>query len=318
MKITNNTGIPLGLAVWVMHDDYDYINEPNYISVTSLMKPVRQIILPKRIPVEQQEADISDFVASALGKSIHASIEKAWIEGYKVNLKKLGYPQSVIDCVQINPEKVTEGAIPVFLEQRAKKEIDGYTIGGKFDLVIEGILHDNKSTSVYSWIYNDKDDEYALQGSLYRWLNQDKITEDFIRINFVFTDWAKAEAKRNPNYPQSRLLSRDIKLWSVEKTEEWVRNKLASLTKYMSVAEKDLPECTDKELWLSETIYKYYKDPSKTDGRSTKNFTDAAEARSFLASQGGIGILKTFAGKPRRCEYCPAYSICTQKDKYDV
>ena len=31
MKITNNSNISLSLAVWLLHDEYDYVNETNYI-----------------------------------------------------------------------------------------------------------------------------------------------------------------------------------------------------------------------------------------------------------------------------------------------
>ena len=92
MIITNTSGIPLSLAVWCVHDEYDYINEPNYISVTKLMKPVRQLILPGRVPMEERIADAADYISSALGHSLHDSIEKAWVKGHRHNLKKLGYP----------------------------------------------------------------------------------------------------------------------------------------------------------------------------------------------------------------------------------
>ena len=39
IEYTNDHNIPLAMAVWLMHDDYDYIHDPKYISVTTLMKP---------------------------------------------------------------------------------------------------------------------------------------------------------------------------------------------------------------------------------------------------------------------------------------
>ena len=55
-RFTNNADIDLSVAVWLAHDDYDYVTKPNYISVTTLIKPIRQIILRGRVaalPVEQ-------------------------------------------------------------------------------------------------------------------------------------------------------------------------------------------------------------------------------------------------------------------------
>ena len=319
--VTNNSNIPIGLAVWVLHDDYDYVDEPNYVSVTQLMRPIKHIVLPKRVPKELQLSDVEDYIASAIGKSLHDSIEKAWLKSYAKSLALMGYPKSMIDRVLINPtpEQLAsvQNPIPVYLEQRSKRVIDGYTIGGKFDMVAEGIVHDNKSTTAYTWLYGTKDDDYAMQGSLYRWLNPDKITEDFIRINFIFTDWKKAEAKQNPNYPQKRLLHKDIPLWSIEKTEQWVRSKLAQLQRYIDAEEKDIPDCTDEELWRSAPQYKYFSDPAKTSGRSTKNFADSVEARKYMANEkGGKGIIITVPGEVKRCEYCNAAPICKQRERY--
>lgn len=320
MKITNETGINLALAVWLLHDEYDYINTPNYISATRLMKPLRQLVLPSRIKPEEKTSDVSDYISRALGHSLHDSIEKAWKVGYKRSLKLLGYPDAMIDRVAINPDPLQMEAnpelIPIYLEQRAIRSLGGYNIGGKFDMVAEGIVHDNKSTSAYTWLYGGRDEEHQLQGSIYRWLNPDKITADFIRICYIFTDWQKAAAKSNPNYPQSRVATKDIPLLSVEETEKWILSKIALFEQYKEVPENKLPECTDEELWRSDPQYKYYSDPTKTSGRSTKNFESLADARMFQAEKGGKGVVITIQGEPKRCGYCEAFDNCTQKDKY--
>ena len=337
MNITNRNDIPLGLAVWLVHDEYDYIKEPNYISVTSLMKPLRHIILPPRVPKELQQSDVEDFVARAMGHSLHDSIEKAWKKGHKRSLKLMGYPDSAIDRILINPTPeqlaAVENPIPVYLEQRAfrKITINGvtYTIGGKFDMAADYILHDNKSTTSYTWLYGTRDDEHKLQGSLYRWLDKDgytdsactqpiianRIKEDFIRINYIFTDWQKMSAKQNPKYPQSRILYKDIPLMSDEEIETWVKWKIGLVERYKNTPENQLPECTDEELWRSSPVYKYYVDPTKTDGKSTKNFENPVEARQHL-SEKGKGIVITVPGEVKRCGYCSAFPVCTQKDRY--
>jgi hypothetical protein len=319
--ITNRTDIPLALAVWLLHDEYDFINAPNYISATTLMKPIRQIVLPGRIPLDEQSMDVSELIASALGKSLHDSIEKSWVKGYRRSLKLLGYPDNVINRVLVNPEpaQIKPDSIQIWIEHRAIRKFNGFTIGGKFDLCTEGILQDNKSTSVYAWIKGSKDDDYRLQGSLYKWLNPDKVTEDFIRINFIFTDWQKAKAKWDPTYPQSRLQHRDVTLWSPQETETWIRRKLDLIKKYRDVPEEQIPECTDEELWRSDPQFKFYSDPAKANipgARATRNFDTMAEARQFQTEKGGKGAIKTVLGEVQRCNYCNAFSICKQKDKY--
>lgn len=321
MQITNNSNIPLTLAVWAVDDTYDYVNNPDYISVTTLLKPLKQIILGRRIDNNSIAHDVEDYVASALGSTIHAGIENAWCQRYKENLKTLGYPDSVIERVLINPEPEqlasVKHPIPIYIEQRYKKEFNGFTIGGKTDMVAEGMLQDNKSTSVYSYIFGSKDEDYIKQGSLYRWLRPDIITEDYIRINFIFTDWSKAEAKRNRDYPQHRLISRDLPLWSIKQTEQYIEHKLDLIKKFMSAPEDRIPDCTDEELWRSPPKYKYYSNPLKTDGRSTKNFDSAEEANKFLIQEkNGKGVVIMQPGEVKRCQYCYAATICNQRKRY--
>lgn len=335
MLISNSSGIALPLAVWLLHDEYDYVNEPNYISVTTLMKPIRHIILPPRIPQEQLEMDVADFVARTLGHSIHDSIEKAWKTGYPRSMQLLGYPQAVIDRVLINPTDEERAAIkhtiPVYIEQRTTRPVtvngETFTIGGKFDMSADGIIQDNKSTSVNTWMFGGRERDYQEQMSLYRWLDDyrvkelghlPRISEDFGRINFVFTDWAKNQAKSNPRYPQKRVEEKEIWLMSVEETDDWVRAKLAQIQANRKKPEHLLPECTDEELWRSAPRYKYYSDPAKAidpTARSTKNFDEPAEAHRFAAEK-GKGVVVTVPGEVKRCDYCNAFAGCTQKDRY--
>lgn len=325
MRVTNQADISLPLAVWLLHDEYDYIDKPNYISATSLMKPLRQIILPARVPPEKRTSDVQDYIARALGHSIHDSIQRAWETGKDRPLKLLGYSQEIIDRIVVNPTpeqlQASNEMIPMYFEQRAFRDIEvngtTYTIGGKFDLVADGIVNDFKSTSVFSWVKGTKDDDYALQGSIYRWLNPDKITEDYIRINFIFTDWSKAML-RTPNYPQKRVEYKDIPLLSLADTEAWIRKKVALVQANMGKPESEIPECTDTELWRSEPQFKYFTDPAKAKdptARATRNFPDLVEARKFQAEKGGKGAIVMKPGEPKACGYCQAFEACSQKDR---
>lgn len=316
MQITNQYGFPLAISVWAINDNYDYVNDPKYFSVTNLLKPVRQIVLQRRIDPETLTTDVDDFLARAIGSSIHDSIEKAWVNNYKDCLKRLGVQESVIKRFKINPEKdsLKEGDIPVYLEQRTVKDCDGYKIGGKFDFVADGLLHDNKSTTTMKWTKNSSDKDYMLQGSLYRWLNPDIIKEDFIRINFVFTDWKKLDALKDPKYPQQRAAYKDIPLMSLADTQSWLSNKLKQIEQHLNTPEEQLPECSDEELWRTPTKYKYFANPSAS--RATKNFDSQTDAYKYMMiEKQGKGCIRVVPGEPRRCNYCSAASICSQRAK---
>lgn len=319
MQITNTEDVTLALAVWLVNDDYDYDPATKTFSATTLMKPLKHLILGNRIPPEQRSSDVTDYVARQLGHAIHFGIERAWRENYQANLKRLGYPDEVIERIRINPDprKLTDSCIPVYIEQRSHRKLGGYTISGKPDLVIEGILHDNKSTSAFAWMYGTRDEEYQLQGSIYRWLDPERITEDFIRVCFVFTDWKRSDARSNPKYPPHRVMHKDIPLLSLEQTEHYLRNRLQLILQYWHAAEADMPPCSDEELWLSEPQHRYYLDPAKTSGRSTRNFTNLSEAQQYMASRGNRGVIITVPPTAKRCGYCPAFDICEQKNSYE-
>ena len=334
MRITNNSGISLPLAVWLVHDEYDYIEGvENYISVTTLMKPLKQIILPTRIPAEAQTSDVADYVARKLGNAIHDSMERAWTVGAHRAMRLLGYPKDAIERIVVNPTseqlKNIQDPIVIWLENRGFREIvvDGvlHTVGGKFDMVSDGFLNDNKSTSAYGWVYGTREKEHQLQMSLYNWIDkkrtdgeEPRITEDICNVNYVFTDWQKMQARTNPAYPQNRVEQKTLPLLSLDETEAWVRSKLALVHKNWSSPENQMPQCSDEELWRSDPKFKFYADPSKANvpgARSTKNFDTLQEANQFMASQ-GKGVVKTTLGEVKACGYCAAYDICEQRRQY--
>lgn len=319
MKYTNIHGLSLPIAVWLLYDDYDYVDDPKYISATSLMVPTKQFILGRRVPSDMKEADLSDLLARSMGNSIHAGIEKAWTSKGAKLMELLGYPKSICDKIAINPDpeylKLNPDTLPVYIEQRTFKEFNGYLIGGKFDTVIDGRLFDNKSTSVWGYLLGSRDEQHAQQGGIYRWLNPDKIIDDYIYIQYIFTDWQKAMTKQRADYPKVRALEHPVEMLTLQQTEEFIKYKIDLLEKYKLAKEEDLPECTDEELWRSEPQYKYYSDPTKTSGRSTRNFDNLAEANKFL-SEKGKGIVITKPGEVKRCSYCAAAPICQQRLRY--
>lgn len=326
MDITNYAGVSLPLAVWLAADGYDFApGQSRSISATGIMKPVRQILLRERLTEETAiKPDVSDFIASRLGHTIHDGIEKAWTNDYRSSMRKLGYPEKLVQRTVVNPTELKEGMLPVYIEQRHSREIRGYKLSGKFDMILEGEVNDFKSTSAYAAIHGSKDEDYKIQGSIYRWINPEKATADFMTIHFIFTDWQKALARSSAasggTYPQSRLQSKRFELMSLDETEAWLNNKIDALEAAADLDEPDLPYCTDEELWRSDAVWKYFSDATKANikgSRSSKNFDNPIDARAHQASKGGKGAILHVPGQVKACAYCPAFPICTQKDLYD-
>jgi hypothetical protein len=314
MKITNNTNVSLPLAVWAVADDYDYDPDPLVISTTGIIKPMRSIILDIRAP-SQKEVDVTDLIASSMGSALHNDIEYAWKNHYREAMLKLGYPEHIIDKIVINPEEIPfpKNTIAIYMERRSKKKLGKFTISGKFDLVMEAKLHDYKSTSVWGWIYGGNEEDYILQGSIYRWLNQDIITQDTLDIQYIFTDWSAVKARQDRSYPQQRVATKTYKLMPITETEHWLTERLQLIEGHLNAPLADLPLCTAKELWQKDPVYKYYKNPaSKT--RATKNFDNMADAITRQASDKNVGEIVTVLGEVKRCIYCSAINSCTQAE----
>lgn len=313
-RITNNAGLDLMVAVWLATDEYQYDDRPNYISVTTLIRPIRQTVLARRVPLQEQSIDIADRIASSIGHVLHRGIEHSWKEHYRSALGKLGFPQQVINAVRVNPVEIEPDTIPVFTEFRAEKEIGGFVVSGQVDMVVDGRLRDAKSTKVWAYTSQKSVESWKLQGSIYRWLNPEKVQHDELLIQYLLLDWNRGESKRVPNYPPHAVPVRSIALMGLRETEQWIRNRLSLLQQYMDAPEEDIPECNEEELWRSEPVYKYY---AKVDaaGRSTKNFDNPLDARKHMSEKGGKGRVDIVPGEVKACGFCPAFSVCKQKDR---
>ena len=314
-KYANTSSVPLSLAVFLASDFYDHDQDENTISATALIKPLRQIVLSARVPEDMTPVDLVNMVPSRMGTAIHDAIERSWKLNYRMALRLLGYPNRVIEKIRINPkpEELTDGVIPIYMEQRAKKTVGKFTVTGKYDFIGDGRVEDFKSTSTYTAMNNTNDEKYIWQGSIYRWLNPKIITKDEMAIQFIFTDWSKAKAMQDPKYPQQRIQQRLLPLKSLQETDAFVNRKLNQIEQYWDAKEEDLPLCTDADLWRSEPVFKYYKNPEKR-ARSTKNFDNRHDAQLRYIEDGSVGIVVEQPGQVTACKYCPAFAVCSQKD----
>jgi hypothetical protein len=320
LRYHNASEVPLALAVFLASDYYDYNDDPNVISTTTLLKPTRQIILAKRLPKVNNLEDLIGKMSNRIGAAVHDGIERAWLHNYHIAMDSLGYPASVIARIRINPtdeELLSDPKIiPIYLEQRMEKKLGKWLITGKFDFIGEGRVQDFKTTKIWSYMNQVNADKQILQGSIYRWLDPKKIKRDQMDIHHIFTDWKPAEAKINPKYPQKPFQKQTFNLMNIQETEKYILNKLGELDNLTNADESDLPECDDDALWRSDPQFKWYKNGIANSKRATKNFETMHDAIKHRATEGnGMGEIKEVPGTVKACGYCPAYSICTQKDR---
>ena len=276
MRFTNKFNLPRHICDWLAFDEYDY--NPDTISATTLIGPARAWAL-KRINADKLTMDYSDLLAIRYGTAIHDSLEKVGVYG--------------------------EGD---FREKRFYAEKMGFTISGKPDALIDGVIRDNKSTSVWKIVHGEFDD-YVKQLSIYRWLLHRNGIEaaSFAFIDLFFTDWKKSDAAKGGGYPPLRYQEQRIELWTIEQTEKYLEERLSEF----AFALGSLPECTPEELWQDSAKYAIYR---KAGQARAFRLLDTAEEAQKLADEIG-GVVEYRPAKAKRCGYCTAAPFCEQYAK---
>lgn len=322
---TNNSDIPLPFAVWLAADHgYDLRFDPTVVSATEILRPIRSIILSRQLAAEEEALeestgvptrDIAEKAASSLGTAVHTAVELAWTQHYKLALQNLDFPQSMIDKIRINPglghtEDHPE-TVNMYFERRASKQLEGFTISGKFDLVMMGQIHDIKTTKAYTYIKGSNDRKYVQQGSIYRWLNPDIVTSDRMFVDYYFTDWNPVNAVKQAkdNYPPNRMLAKAFTLMPVEETEEFIRGRLQEIKRLTGKSQDVLPLCTPEELWQNPAKWEYW---SKDTNKQCSKLLDSREEAQAYLNEKGIGFIQERQFEPTFCLYCDAKSICNQ------
>jgi hypothetical protein len=312
-RYSNVSDVPLAIGVFLATDTYDHDDRPNVISATTLMKPLRQIILPKRIPKGMALPKLADMMRTAVGRAVHDAIERAWRYNHVQAMLDMGYPQHIIDRVKINPteSELDSNTIPVYIEQRAERKVGKWIVTGKYDIVCDGRVQDYKTATTWSYMNQVNKVKQSQQGSIYKWLNEDIVYDDEIDIHHIFLDWSVAKTN-DQNYPQRMFIDQTISLMSVAETDLFVKRKLALINKYWDAKEKDIPECSDDELWRTDPVFKYFGDAKNI--KSSKVFDDRNDAYTYLANK-NKGEIREVPGKVTACKYCDAFQACTQKDR---
>jgi hypothetical protein len=349
--ITNKHDIGLSIALMLAVDDYDYDPRPNSISATSLLKPLRVLALQAIHKNNPTEIDVTQLVASRTGTAVHDKLEATWLNPDKVKrgLTRLGFKDPKV-LVNPTPDQIAHSPnhSVVWVEQRAEKALiingDEFILTGKFDIVLNGKLEDLKNTGSFKVIKTIKEEErfihlkrklattndigkalaliqeecptifeYAFQGSVYRMLNPDKITEDFMSIQFIMKDWYKGKVGED-YYPDINPYQFDIDLFSKEEVMAYIIDTLTELKEIIDT--KELPLCSNKELWIADPVFKVYKDSKSKRALPKGTFETHQEAIDFNSKRKVPGVIKCITSPPRRCGYCNVKEVCDQYKKF--
>ena len=270
-KITNMHNLPAAIVAAVQNDPYD--GGRGDISCTKLIDSPRVRVLSAKHHAEIK-VDVSERVWSLLGQAVHTILERAGLR--------------------------QEGVIT---EERMYGDAGGWRVSGQVDTLhlASQKLSDYKVTTVWK---KSGSDSWTRQLNVLRWLaHKNGHTINTLEVIGIFRDFRKSEALRDPSYPQSAIQTISVPLWTLEETEDYVRERVA----IHQAASKGIDiQCTDEERWMSPSKFALMKDGAKRAVRVADREEDLGEAGE------GYSIVER-KGEAKRCAmYCDVSAWCTQ------
>lgn len=203
------------------------------ISATSLLKPVKEVVLTDR-HYNELERDAVELYDALIGSAIHESF-------------------------RIMPFQDGE-----MREVRVGTIIKDVLVTGQFDYIKNNKIGDYKTMKIGSYLFGDKEFEYTAQLSVNRFLfaadnRYGKILDETGEIVMLFVDWRDREFTMKkygfsdaPGYPH-RGKTLELKLWDFKKTENFLLRKITDFKIASIQRDEELPECTDEERWMRAT-----------------------------------------------------------------
>lgn len=276
MKILNPNHLPQSLVNACSVKEH---NEPGCISVTTLLKGCKQIVLEHR-----HWNDLVDTVDlrvwQIFGTAVHKLLE---------------------EC---NPN--------AFTEEKFECKVGDKTVTGQVDLydMEEACVTDYKTASVWKITYKSFDD-WRRQGLAYAWLlRHEGLEVKKCRFIAMLRDWSKGEAQRKPDYPQSQVYEYvfDVTEKDLREIEIFINDKVLQLIENEKKSDDEIAECSAEERWQSDSKWKVKKPSRKT---ALKVFDNEKDAMTYLDEIGGDSYVEFVPGESKRCtDYCLCNKFC--------
>lgn len=286
MKITNKYNLPQAIVELARAPSYS--KGKAHLSVTEMMGSPKISILRKKFDNEI-EVDVSSLSHSLLGTAFHKIMES-----------------------YVGPNDI--------VEERLYAEFDGWHISGAIDkqtVTEEGIeVRDWKTVGV--WAVQNPKPEWEKQLNVYAWLVEHVkgVPVTKLTIDAYLRDFSERESQTRANYPKANIVSIDIPLWSMERREEYIRQRIHehSEARFAEETGAVLPPCTSEEMWEKETVYALKKDGNV---RAKSLHSSMEEAEAALEEAGKGFHIETRPGERTRCaSYCTVSKFCDQYQRY--
>jgi len=277
MVINNRLNLPEAIVKAVSTELHNKSDKE--LSATTLLKGIKEIILERRHWKELTD-DAADRIWAVWGEAVHALLQT---------------------------ESKDE-----FAECDLSKNIGDIVITGRIDNynMEAGIITDYKTASVWKILVGDFED-WKMQGIIYSWLlSQNGFKIEKCRFIAILKDHSKSKAKYDSNYPQSPVFIYEFQVTKalLDEAEAFINKRIAEYLQNKDKADDDIPPCTDKERWASETTYAVMKTGNK---KAVKVCSTAVEARQKSEQLGAAYYVQTRPGISKKCsDYCICKDHC--------
>jgi hypothetical protein len=289
MIVTNKHNLPDPYFKACQRDSHPRFDMTEF-SVTELNKGDKEILLTRR-HWNELEQDCSDMVWAVFGTAVHKVFEAK--EG---------------------DDEIAEERVSTFLDTEHGK----VRLSGGFDLynASEQCLTDYKTTKVFSYqmkMQEGVDSEWARQLRAYWWLlSKNGFPVKRARNIILLTDFSKTNAKRDPAYPQTPIVTLDWKFGVMNgeeaaSIEEEFTGKVEAILKASELKDDDIAPCTKEQRWERGECFAVMKKGRKT---ALKRFSNEFEAEAMAAASPDLYV-EHRPGVSVKCEdYCLCKAYC--------
>jgi hypothetical protein len=193
------------------------------------------------------------------------------------------------------------------IEKRWSMNRNGVMVTGQTDIFKAGggIIEDNKTQSAWAFVFGTPSWERQL--NIYAELVEENgYTVNELWIGCFLRDWSKYEAKkgRNKTYPDHKYHRVRVPLWSKEKRQQYIDERLD-----LHLNSEDYV-CTDEDRWRRKTTWAVKKTGIKTAKRVLDTKEEAEKWIRDKDPKGDIFIEKRMGGNVRCESYCSVRSVC--------
>lgn len=269
-------------------DKRDHLAGIDY-SVTTLLRPPREVQLCKRHKDELPPRAPENILATFIGTAVHSAVE--------ASLKN--HPDYLIEYrfefdEEVDGEKVKIAGTCDMYSEKHKRLVD----------------HKTTTTFIYG---GELKKEWVEQLNIYAYfLRRTGHEVETLTINCIYKDWRpNAGRYKTTDYPPLPVMEFNFKPWSYEDQEAFYKRKLKEHLDAVKKADDDLPRCTSDDMWVKPESYAVYRPGAS---KAIRLLPTAKEAERYIRDKRLNGcMIEHRPGERTKCEkYCSAAPFCNQ------